>query len=125
MPEMPPKNQSDKYNEEVQHLGLLLRAAAVAGYDFLDPWAAKLQKRLEKGLRAKGLDGGSRMSRYLRGGDAHRTAQWICEPLRGGARDLYNFMVNMTTFLRRFQTGYVDPIRAAENAHDDDVVVVR
>jgi hypothetical protein len=128
MPAMPPQNQEQKYTEDIQRLGLGFRAAAIAGHDFLSPFAARLQTRLAKGLRQEGLDGDGWRSRFLRRGDAGRTASWICEPLRACAADLYNCSINMTTFLKRFQIGYVDAIADARNAKsgaDDDVVVVR
>jgi len=126
MPQMPPANQSTKYNEEIEALGVAVRAAAIAGHDFLSPLAASLSRRLAKGLRSEGLDGGNFASRFLRGGDAARTAMWITEPMRAAAADLYNCSVNMTTFVRRFRVGYVDAIIQARNtAKDDDIVVVR
>jgi hypothetical protein len=126
MPAMPPPNQETKYNEQIERLIVALRAAGIAGHDFLGPVVARLHPRLVKGLRAEGLDGGNWRSRFLHHGDAEKTVKWILEPGRAAVADLYNFSVNCTTLLKRFKIGYVDAIKDARNSKtDDDVVIVR
>lgn len=127
MPDMPPKNQELGEADNLLKIGEGLRAASIAGSDFVANAAVALTVRLAKGLRSEGLDGGGRLSRYLHGGDAHRTAVYICEPLHALAADLYNAGVNATIFKRRVQTAYIDAIRAARQPHgaESDIVVVK
>jgi hypothetical protein len=126
MPELPPKNQNIREADEVEQMGEGLRVATILGSDFVANVAIALHRRIVKGLRAEGLDGGNWRSRYLHGGDAEKTAKLIVEPLHALAQDLYNAAVNATIFKRRFKTMYVDAIMAAREAKtDDDVVVVK
>jgi hypothetical protein len=123
MPEMPPKNQNIKEAEEVDRVGEALRYASIMGSDFVANVAIALHRRIVKGLRAEGLDGGNWRSRFLHGGDAEKTAKLIAEPLHALASDLHNAAVNATIFKRRFKTMYVDAILAAREAKSDDDVV--
>jgi len=84
--------------------------------DWCESLANTTWPRLEAGLKNEGLDGGTRLSQLLRGGDARRTARHIVQPLYVVQTDLLNASRSVVVFGNRARVEYFDAIRAARAA---------
>lgn len=115
MPTMPPKLDFDT-EENAYKIASQMREAFQETAAYCESLANLTWPRLEAGLKDEGLDGGSRWSQLLHGGDARRTAKLIVQPLYVVQTDLLNAARSVDVFGNRARVMYFDAIRAARQA---------
>lgn len=102
--------------EEAYKVAEILRSTSFLTAAWCQSLANMSKPRLTEGLRDEGLDGGSRWTQLLHGGDAAKTAKLIVAPLYVMQHEFENIARSAIVLGSNMRTMYYDPIRMAREA---------